>query len=214
MMTPDHTGMYRELMTEVWRRTDFIGKLLNVPQLGIYNVTRIESVCLQFRMILENIAFACLVANGEHLDSLPKRIEKAYQADVILKRLDTIVPECYPQPLILVRSEPNTEIRGMEIDPDQYRGEWVEPPPNEWLSRGEFKEVYGRLGNVLHARNPLGRSPDIAFYEKMSPLWLNKIICLLTHHKISIRNDQWIYIAQIPPSGEVTITPFQRMTNV
>ena len=72
MMTPDHTSMYRELMTEVWHRADFIGKLLVVPQLGIYNVTRIESICLQVRMILENIALGRLVANGEHLDSLPR----------------------------------------------------------------------------------------------------------------------------------------------
>ena len=210
-MTPDHTSMYRELMTEIWRRADFIGKFLTVPQLGIYNVTRIESICLQVRMILENIALGCLVANGEHLESLPKKIEKAYHADTILNRLDTIVPECYPQPLVLVPRRPDSTIRAMDINHDKFLGEWVDRPPDEWLNRAEFKEVYGRVGNILHARNPLGALPDIAYYEEMAPLWLNKIVGLVTHHKISIQSEQQIYIAQIPPDGEVTITPFQRM---
>ena len=212
-MTPDYTSMYRELMIEVWHRADFIGKLMAVPQLGIYNVTRIESICLQVRMILENIALGCLVANGEHLDSLPRRIEKAYHADTILTRLEAVVPECYPQPLVLVRREPDAKIRAMEVDLDRYLGEWEGRPPDEWLSRSEFKEVYGRLGRMLHARNPLGVTPDITFYEEMTPLWLNKIVRLVTHHKISMRSEEQIYVAQISPSGEVSITAFERMAD-
>ncbi len=213
-MTPDHTEMYRELMTEIWHRAEFIRQFLAIPQLGIYNVTRIESICLQVRMILENIALGCLVANGEHLDSLPRRIKKAYHADIILRRLDTIVPECYPQPLVLVDRKPDASIASKDIDLDRYIGEWVEPPPDEWLNRTEFRKVYGCIGNILHARSPLGISPDMAFYEEMAAQWFHKIVRLVTHHKIAIREADTLYIAQIPPTGEVTITPFRRMETV
>ena len=210
-MTPDHTGMYRELMAEIWRRTEFIRAFEAVPQLGVYNVTRIECVCLQIRMILENIALACLVANGEHLEALPKKIEKKSHAELILKRLDDVVPDCYPQPLVLVSQELDDATRARDVPPDQYLGEWVTRPSDEWLNRTEFKEVYGRLGNILHARNPLGTSQEINYYEQMAPIWTGKIVGLMTHHQIAIRSDNMLYIAQIPSSGDVSITPFQRI---
>lgn len=210
-MTPDNTGMYRELMTEIWRRTEFITAFGNNPGLGMYNWTWIESICLQVRMILENIALACLVANGEHLDSLPRTIEKAYHADVILRRLDAVVSDCYPQPLVLVPGELDATAQQIGISPDQFRGELVDRPEDEWLSRAELKEVYGRLGRVLHARNPLGTPCDISYYEQNVSLWTSKIIGLVTHHKIAIRSDNMMYVAQIPPNGEVSITPFQRL---
>ena len=209
-MTPGNTSMYRELMSEIWRRTEFIRAFEAAPQLGIYNVTRIECVCLQVRMILENIALACLVANGEHLESLPKRIEKESHADLILKRLDDVVADCYPQPLVLVSRELDASTAARGVPPEQYLGEWVDRPSDEWLNRVEFKEVYGRLGNILHARNPLGTSQDINYYEKMAPVWTSKIVGLVTHHKIAIRSEDRLYIAQIPPSGDVSITPFER----
>ena len=210
-MTPDNTSMYRELMAETWRRTEFIRAFAANPGRGMYNWTLIESICLQIRMSLENIALACLVANGEQLDSLPKAIEKEYHADAILKRLDTVVPDCYPQPLVLVPGELDPASRAMGLPPDQYLGKWVERPADEWLSRAEFKEVYGRLGRVLHARNPLGTFCDISYYEQNAPLWTNKIIGLITHHQITIRSENMLYVAQVPPNGEVSITPFQRM---
>ena len=213
-MTPDNIGMYREMMSEIWRRTEFIRAFEAAPQLGIYNVTRIECICLQIRLILENIALACLVANGEHLESLPRKIEKARHAEVILKRLDDVVPDCYPQPLVLVSREPDDATAAHGVPPDQYLGEWVDRPSDEWLNRAEFKEVYGRLGNVLHARNPLGTPQNLSFYEQTVPVWTGKIIGLMTHHKIAIRSEDRLYIAQIRPSGEISITPFERLGDV
>ena len=69
-MTPNSQHIYRELMRETRYRNLYIEAVGNNPQPGIYRPTRIESICLQIRMILENITLACLVANGDRLDRI------------------------------------------------------------------------------------------------------------------------------------------------
>ena len=210
-MTPDNASIYRERMREIWRRSQFIAAFQTIPGLGMYNWTRIESICLQIRMILEKIAFACLVANGDNLDTLPSTIKKAYDAETILRRLDKIVPDCYPRPLVLLPGTLESTFSEIEVPHGEYRGELVERPQDEWLSREEFRGVYGRLGQVLHARNPLGTFCDITYFEQMAPEWINKIVRLVTHHRVAISNDNMMYIVQIPPSGDVSITPFEQL---
>lgn len=224
-MTPNFQQIYQELMRETRYRNLCIEAVGNNPQLGIYRPTRIESICLQIRMILENIALACLVANGDRLDELPKKIEKEYHAETILKRLDGIHPDCYPQPLVLI---PDPHGPGDLKVPDsrpratsgRYRGKLVDRPGDDWMTRDEFKEIYGRLGAILHASSPLGRKVDYAYFENTAPTWQDKYMNLLQHHKIAVLEEDMMYIVQMNAvtadksgrtDGDVTVTPFQKI---
>ncbi len=224
-MTPNTQHLYRELMRETRYRNLYIEAVGNNPHFGVYPQTRIESICLQIRMILENIALACLVANGGSLDELPRKIEKEYHAETILRRLDAINPDCYPRPLVLVPDPGGT--RNIALDDSRrgeitgrYRGKLVDRPGADWMTREEFKEIYGRLGGILHARNPLGSKVDYGYFERMAPLWQDKFMNLLAHHRISVMEEDMMYIVQmnaVPDTstgqadGDVAVTPFQKI---
>ena len=224
-MTPNTQHLYRELMREIRCRTLYVQAVGNNPRLSVYRQTRIESICLQIRVILENIALACLVANGDRLDCLPSKIEREYHAEAILRKLDRINPDCFPQPLTLVSA--SKEAKNMERiktsvgeTVGRYRGELVARPGNDWMTRDEFREVYGRLGGILHARNPLGSKVDISYFENAAPSWQLKFMNLLEHHKISVIEEDMMYIVQMnavsekaqgKAEGDVRVTPFQKI---
>ena len=224
-MTPNTQHIYRELMRETRYRNLYIEAVGNNPQFGVYRSTRIESICLQIRMILENIALACLVANGDRLDELPKKIEKEYHAETILRRLDGINPDCYPQPLVLMPDphgprDLKLPDSSLGVTSGRYRGKLVPRPDNDWMTREEFKEIYGRLGALLHASNPLGRKVDYAYFEIIVPSWQDRYMNLLQHHRIAVPEEDMMYIVQmnaVPDDkkgrtdGDVTVTPFQKI---
>ena len=88
------------------------------------------------------------------------------------------------------------------------------------MTREEFKEIYGRLGGILHARNPLGSKVDYRYFERMAPLWQDKFMNLLAHHRISVIEEDMMYIVQmnaVPDAstgqvdGDVAVTPFQKI---
>ena len=225
-MTPNTQDVYRELMREIRYRNLYIEAVGNNPHFGIYRQTRIESICLQIRMILENIALACLVANGHQLDKLPKKIEKEYHADTILRRLDDINPDCFPRPLVLMPDSMPSFPPGSAIPqtlPEGYIGELIDRPDTDWMTREEFKEIYGKLGGILHARNPLGSKIDYEYFEDTVPKWQGKYMNLLAHHKISVVEDGMMYIVRMNavPSdktettdGDVQVAVFEELPDV
>ena len=75
-----------------------------------------------------------------------------------------------------------------------------------------MKDRYISDGGVNEPEAPRVRVRD-SFSVSRALLWLNKIVRLVRHHTISIRSADQISVAQIPPSGKVSITPFQRMAD-
>lgn len=187
--------IYVNLMEEIKRRTDYIRALATTPAIGMYERTAVESVCLQLRLILENIAFSCLVANGDKLEDLPASIEKEYNADDILRSLDRVRPGCYPKPTILIEEDPPPE-----VPPSQrgnYRGKIEDRPLGDWLTREEFREVYGRLGGILHAPNPLRPRLNFDYYKAHYLEWGEKVINLLNHHNIEVVEEGKLFVVQM-----------------
>ncbi len=84
----------------------------------------------------------------------------------------------------------------------RFRGELVDRPLGDWLTKDEFMVLYGRLGSVLHARNPLAPLPDFRHYESNIPSWQEKIMNLLNRHKIGIRGSNRMYVVQMHAFGE------------
>lgn len=222
-MQTETQEMYVALMQEIKYRANIIEWFGANPGLGIYRRARVEFISLQIRMILENIAMACLVANGDLLDELPRYLVKEYRPIQILKRIQCINPSCYPQPLELLEGSSEFGAGLESLAGGQYRGEFKDRASCDWLTREDFSEVYGRLGQILHAKNPLAGKPDLDYFELETPRWYNKIVNLVTHHKVTLLNDQTMYIvvvghendeSDVDLGAKVQMTEWQRIDSL
>ena len=74
-----------------------------------------------------------------------------------------------------------------------------EEPANRtegFLSEDKLIEVYGRLGNILHAEPPLGKETDYRFFIDAVPGWLSEVMSLLECHNLYLyhRPDEFYLI--------------------
>ncbi len=153
-MEPD-TQAYVAVMQEIKRRTTLVYALLDRQVTVMYEVTHIETMVLQVRMITELIALASLAANRAIFENQQRKFEKHWDPVQILKDVERLNPNFYPRPVIeLPATQP-----GVKSDMvDRTDG---------YLTRAELIEVHGRCGNVLHARNPYRAPHDYELYESL-----------------------------------------------
>ncbi len=158
---------YRDLMDEVKSRVESINQLMELPEITIR--TRVESICLQLRMLLELIVFSSLVSNKDVWQRSQKELQSSQDMSKKLRELKRLHPNFYPRPV------------------DLQTGASVEEPADRtegFLSEDELIEVYGRLGNILHAENPMGKETDYRFFIDRVPGWILQIKDLLECHKV------------------------------
>ena len=160
-------GQYCDLMEEVKSRVESIGQLMEMP--GVTIRTRVESICLQLRMVLELIVFSSLVSNKDVWRRSQKELQSSQDISKKLKELKRLHPHFYPRPVDLQPSVPGEE------PADLVEG---------FLSEDQLIEVYGRLGNILHAENPLGGETNHRFFIDAVPGWISQVQNLLECHKV------------------------------
>ena len=158
-------------------------------------------------MMLENIAYACLAANGQYIQT--KEIQRDWHAKRILDGLEKLVAHnCWPIPLVLDESN-----AGLGPHP-KFRGELVDRPTGDWLTEEECKSAYRELGQLLHARNPLRPDrPDVQYYIGRTYEWSQKIVALITHHKIALGDSDRMWIVQVNTDG-VNVSECSRLASV
>jgi hypothetical protein len=88
---------YCNLMDEIKNRVIIAGKALN-GEFKLPDQVNVEFVFLQIRFVCELIALACLAAHGDDPKAKNNNFRDAYRADWILKALDSINSEFYPEP--------------------------------------------------------------------------------------------------------------------
>ena len=160
-------AQYCDLMEEVKSRLEAINQLMEMPGMTIR--TRVESICLQLRMLLELIVFSSLVSNKDVWQKSQKELQSSQDISKKLRELRRLHPKFYPSPVDLEGSAAGSE------------------PANRtdgFLSEDKLIEVYGRLGNILHAENPLGKATDHRFFIDSVPGWLSEVMSLLECHKV------------------------------
>ena len=180
-MTDLDLNKYCLVMEEVKRRTNVVKHFLGQPQSALYRASAIESACLQVRKILELVALGSLVANQDIWNGSLREVRNAWNASGILKRLRRVNPEFYPQPVVEV---PLTGPVKSDIK-DLTEG---------FLTEDMFGELYGRLGEVLHAENPLGPPMDYDYWHESIPQQMNLIIKLLNSHKIKLLDNPNMFL--------------------
>ena len=160
-------SQYCDIMEEVKSRVETINRLMELP--GITIRTRVESICLQLRMLLELIAFSSLVSNKDVWQGSRKELQSSQDMSKKLRELKRLHPNFYPSPVDLGGSIP---------------GEEPVHRTDGFLTEDKLIEVYGRLGNILHADNPLGKETDYRFFIDSVPGWLSEVMNLLESHKM------------------------------
>ena len=160
-------AQYCDLMEDVKSRVESINQLMEMP--GITIRTRVESICLQLRMLLELIVFSSLVSNKDLWQKSQKELQSSQDISKKVRELKRLHPKFYPSPLDLDESPPGGE-------PVSRNG--------GFLSEDRLVEVYGRLGNIVHAENPLGKEIDYRFFIDSVPGWLSDVMRLLECHKV------------------------------
>ena len=158
---------YCDLMDEVKSKVEAIDRLMELP--GITIRTRVESICLQLRMVLELIVFSSLVSNKDVWQRSRRELQSSQDISKKLRELKRIHPNFYPSPMDMEATASSGE------PSDRTEG---------FLSEDRLTEVYGRLGNILHAENPLGKETDYRYFINAVPGWLAEVMNLLECHKV------------------------------
>lgn len=191
---------YADLMNEIKIRISHI----NVAITGELNlpVILVNEFCfLQLRMICETIALACLVAHGDLDGTKGHNISNEYSADKILKRLAELRPNSYPLPR-----------KQVQVCQGKFN---LEPVAEGFLTKQDLARLYGQSGAVLHRgslKNLLKQNNTVQLRFSIISEWRDKIIALLNHHLIQLREGQTM-IACIMQSeglgGDVQVTFFE-----
>ena len=205
---------YTRIMESIKHRKEHIDWVrTNAGTMGMVSISMVESICLQLRMIIEDIAVACVVANAAELPALARSLRGEYRPSMILKGLEEMNPACYPIPI----EENMLDSRGTFRDTRPR-------PEGDWLTRREAVQQYGKLGNVLH-RNLKAYEvapPSITDLYRWSILLESKILKLMSHHEIRVLEENTMYrvlMAGIavddvgtPQEGQIQVTQFEALT--
>ena len=137
-------NLYAEQLREIKRRTEVIDFFLHKGGHALYQAATIESICLQFRKILELIAFSSLIANKDRYAAAHKNFESHWNAELLLKDLSRINADFYPKPI----EEKPSVLPGVVND--------LVPIIDGHLTQEDFIHTYKKSGGMLHAANPHG----------------------------------------------------------
>ena len=92
-------AQYFGLMEEVKSKVESINQLMEIP--GVTIRTRVESICLQLRMLLELIVFSSLVSNKDVWQRSRKELQSSQDISKKLRELKRLHPSFYPKPVDL-----------------------------------------------------------------------------------------------------------------
>ncbi|MFK4507221.1 hypothetical protein [Bradyrhizobium daqingense] len=150
-----------------------------------------EFCTLQIRMSCECIALACLVAHEELDEAKSSAMQKAYAADQIIKRMESIHPRFFPQP-----------ITGQRIAPGRHHFSDFE---GEYLTQQEILAVYARCGGRLHkgslkSLKARTKAPSNDLLEELSTV--QKIVGLLGNHATLSRDEHSVILCNFGPTRD------------
>jgi hypothetical protein len=128
----------------------------------LYPMTNIELVYLQFRKILELIAFASLVANKTEYAKQRDKFYKDWHAERIIADIEKLNPEFYP-------------VAGKQVlDPTTGKVIEILHVKSGFLTKADFVELYNICGSLLHAGNPFSPRVNINVFETCVPQMAQK----------------------------------------
>lgn len=167
------TKKYCEIMTEVKNRVFSINLVLDGNcTLGFVPINA-ETVYLQFRKILELVAFGSLVANFNIYSKTRKDYSREWKATRFLKNIEEVNKDFYPDPVEHKQLEGGLPYRNFV----EFHG--------DYLTKDDFKNLYDICGGFMHSENPYSDTHSYAELLEQAPTWLRKIVNLLNLHIVN-----------------------------
>lgn len=161
-----------------------------------------ELICIHLRKVLEQIAFASLVAHKPSYEKVYRDFAKEWNAKKLLKKLRKVNPDFFPKPASV--SEPEDQgVRNLAIIEDGY------------LTEDEFVLLYNICGNALHTKNPFNPGPHIVDFQRPVTEWVERIQKLLSIHwmRLTHTGEVWIVQMNTAEDGKVHIAHAQPLQN-
>jgi hypothetical protein len=200
MPDSEDARLYANSMSRVRNRVDLVQRLLGRElDLGS-EAFDAELVYLQFRKILEEIAFSSLAANKTEYSALHANFAQHWKAEKILQELEKLNPNFYPKPL----ESPKTLRPGFHHFDQLSTG---------FLTREEFAALYDISSQVLHTRNPYSQRDVVVQARYSGDQWVSRIQRLLSWHSVQLLSGE-ILVVNIPPSGTVHVYPSSASADV
>jgi hypothetical protein len=168
--------LYCNCMTELLQRTTLIRSVFARRVTTGYDPADREIVFLQFRKVLELVAFGSLVANKDEYSKVRASFAKEWRAKDMLQQLEKVNPNFYPLPLALASTIADASGRKVHH---------LEPLTDRFLTKDDFVELYDYCGDFLHAQNPFKMRTRINV--RLAPkAWLSRIEQLVKLHQAQL----------------------------
>jgi len=151
-----------------------------------------ELIFVQFRKVLEQIAFASLAANKVKYSAAYATFATHWNAQRMLRDLKKINPDFYPLPLDLVSIG----------DKGTNRVIHFEPVFDGFMTQDDFVCLYDKCGQILHARNPFNPQDPVIQIGYSVAQWVTRIRRLLATHLVHLV-DSDVWVVTIPNDGLV-----------
>jgi hypothetical protein len=190
--------IYANLMEEARTRIESIDAAIR-GKLALPDMILEEFCYLQLRLLCEVTALACLVAHGDFTQSSLSPLRDQYDADAIIKKLETLNPTFYPIPTRMTVRPPSLGDAG-EVQLEEV-------PEGTFLNKAELLTLYGRTGNYLHRgklRKLQSRPPYVGVDLPRATAWTAKILRLLDQHRIRSPDNKKHWLCALKgPDGKV-----------
>lgn len=182
---------YCDCMEEI---KDRIGLLKALAAGKITTANRVfdsELAYLQFRKVLELIAFSSLIANKALYSSAHANFSNHWKAKDMLAAIEKLNANFYP-----------VAVHPPEVQRDGTKR--ITPVATGFLTVGDFAALYDVSSEFLHVRNPFtSKDPNIkTFYPGKE--WIARIRNLIALHVIHLVDGRK-WIVQVPDSEPVHV---------
>jgi hypothetical protein len=196
---PDFVA-YQKRMEEIKRRILAVDLVLNGKVTTSFQYTNMEFVALQFRMVFELIVLASSAAHRHLFEKMSRRLAKEWQIGPVVAEVRKRNPGFYPKP-----------VRRVPSGKPGIKDDWLDTA-GDFLKIDELIEAHGKLGSVLHARNPYLERDELVALQNNFPIWRQKVITLLDNHIIAFPDNETImYVGmQSLEAGTVHTAFFKR----
>jgi len=189
-MEPTGMEKYQSLMQGVKLRIQLIGRLMG-NQDKIPLLPRFEFVALQFRKILELIAFGSLVANEKVYAATHAGFAEEWNAKKLLGKLGKLNPNFYPVPVKQVKCDiPGIALRHEKI-------------VSGYLTKDALLAAYQKCSEIIHTTNPYSSEDHSDFHEYTATfaLWRDQIVTLLSLHELHLFMDPGMAVCSMNDGG-------------
>ena len=148
---------------------------------GTISIANCELAALQLRKMYELVGFASISANKRRYAEIRTRFERDWNLGEILNRIEKVNPQFLPISLV------------------EKWGDGTNRSPHS-ISQGVAKfekqsllEHHGRLGEILHARNPYAKPINYRYWHDWMLERCRELIAVMECHAVMIEYQKTMY---------------------